>query len=84
MAGSLPRAEEAEECGVIGQTTRGRELQPVQRDMGGVEVDGVDVGGVGGQIAQHIAAARGDRDDPGLGAISSASMSTTGSSQIWA
>ena len=56
-------AEEAEEVGLRGQVPDSRELQAVQRDVGGVEVDGVDMGRRAGQVGQHVAAARGDGDD---------------------
>ena len=53
--------EEAMEGGMIGQRLRRHQLQPVERDMGGVEVDRRDLRRIGGQIGEDIAAARRDR-----------------------
>src|SRR5262249_11800172 len=56
--------EQAEEL-LVGHLPRGRELEPRQRKVGAVEVDRHDRGGVGQpQVAQDVAAGRGDRADP--------------------
>ena len=41
----------------------GAELESAERDMGAVEIDGDDLGRVGGQIGEGVAAARGDGRD---------------------
>ena len=56
-------AEEAAERFVIRQMLEGAELEPAERDMGAVEIDGDDLGRVGGQIGEGVAAARGDGRD---------------------
>ena len=56
-------AEEAEEIGLRGQMLYRRELHAVQRDVRGVEVDGVDRGRRAREIGEHVAAARRDGDD---------------------
>src|SRR6478736_6809055 len=45
------------------QMAGGGELEPRQCDMCGIEIDGGDAGWIGEEIAQHVAAARRDRDD---------------------
>ena len=56
------RAEEAVE-GVVGrQQARRGELQLRQRHVRAVQVDGDDLLRVGGQVGEHVAAARGDGD----------------------
>ena len=56
-------AEEAAEMRVVGQLLHRDLLQPVERDMRGVEVDRGDLRGVGGQIGEHVAAAARDGGD---------------------
>ena len=56
-------AEEAEEGLVVGQVLERADLELAERDMRPVEVDRGDAGRIGGQIGQHVAAARGDGDD---------------------
>ena len=56
-------AEEAEEGLVVGQVLQRADLEPAERDMRAVEIDRGDAGRIGDQIGQHVAAARGDRDD---------------------
>lgn len=51
---------------MIGQVSDRGELEPVQRDMRGVEIDGGDRGGTGEQVVEHVAAARRDRHQPAL------------------
>ena len=55
--------EEAAEAVVIWKALRRDALQMVERDMRGVEVDRGDLRGIGGQVGEDIAAARGDGDD---------------------
>ena len=55
--------EEAMERLMVGQRLRGRQFQPVERDMRGVEVDRSDPRGIGRQIAQDIATTRSDGND---------------------
>ena len=55
--------EEAMKGLVIGQIPRRAQFEAIERDMRAVEVDRGDAGGIGGQIAHHIAAAGGDGDD---------------------
>ena len=45
----------------------GGELETGQRDMGAVEIDRDDLAGIGGEIGQDVAPARGDRDQPRTG-----------------
>ena len=59
-------AEEAQERRVVGQVSEGGELELVEGDVGGVEVDGDDALGIAGEVAHHVAAARGDGDDARL------------------
>ena len=59
--------EEAAEGLVVRQMAGGSELELEQGDMGGIEVDRLDPHRVGGEIAHHVAAARGDRDQPAGG-----------------
>ena len=40
-----------------------RELELIERDMRGIEVDGIDVGRRARQIGEHVAATRCDGDD---------------------
>ena len=55
--------EEAVERFIVGQVLQRAKLQPAERDMGAVEVDSDDLGRIGGQIGQRVAAARGDGGD---------------------
>ncbi len=55
-------AEEAEEGLVVGQVLRRADLEPSERDMRPVEVNGGDAGRVGDEVGEHVAAARGDGD----------------------
>ena len=57
-------AEEAAEGGVVGQVRERGKLQLVERDVRRVEVDGGDGNGRGREIAEHVAAARRDGDEP--------------------
>jgi hypothetical protein len=59
-------AEKPVEGGVVRQVAGGREFQLHQRNMSFVEIDGMDPGRIGGQIAQHIAAAGRDGNDAAL------------------
>lgn len=52
---------------VIGQMPCRRDFQPPQCDMRGVEIDRDDLGRVGNQIGQDVAAARRDGDDAAVG-----------------
>ena len=52
---------------MIGQMLRRRDLELAQGDMRGVQVHRDDLGGIGHQIRQDVAAARGDRDDAAVG-----------------
>ena len=56
--------EEAAEGGVVGQVRERGKLQLVERDVRRVEVDGGDRNRRGGEVAQHVAAARRDGDEP--------------------
>ena len=55
-------AEEAEEGLVVRQVLSRADLEPPERDMRSVEVDRGDAGRIGGQVGEHVAAARGDGD----------------------
>ena len=52
---------------MVGQMGQRRQLQPGQRDMIGIEIDGDDLCRLGGQIIEDVAAARGDGDQPVMG-----------------
>ena len=60
--------EEAPEQRMAGQVAGRGELEPVQRDMRGVEIDGGDRLRIGDEIGQHVAAAAGDGDHAAVGA----------------
>src|SRR5262249_47544334 len=53
-------AEEAKEGLVVGQVLKRADLEPAERDMRAIEVGRGDAGRVGGQIRQHVTAARCD------------------------
>ena len=57
------RAEETIEGLPRRQPGGGDQFQPVKRHMGPAEIDGRDVRRVGGQVGEHVAAARGDGHD---------------------
>ena len=61
------RAEEAVERLPCRQAAGRRELQPVERDVRQAEIDGGDARRIGGQVGQHVAAARGDGHDVAVG-----------------
>ncbi len=63
VGASVGAAEEAEECLVVGQVLQRADLQLAERDMSAVEVDRGDASGIGGQVGEHVAAARSDGDD---------------------
>ena len=52
---------------MAGQVAQGGNLQPAQRDMRGVQINGDDLARIGGQVRQRIAAATGDRQDAPAG-----------------
>src|SRR3984885_5403691 len=55
-------AEEAEEAVVVRQVLSPADLGPAERNMRPVEIDRGNAGRIGGQVGEHVAAARGDRD----------------------
>ena len=59
-------AEEAIERRVVRQVPGGGELQFQQCNVRLVEIDGVDLRRIGGEVAHHIATTRSDRDDAAL------------------
>ena len=66
VAGVVGVAEERVELRVALQMARGRELEAGESDVGAVEVDGGDPGGIGDEVAQHVAAAGRDREHVAL------------------
>ena len=59
--------EEGAEAGIIGQMQRRRLFEPVERDMRWIEVHRSDSRGIGREIGEDVAAARGDRHDMTVG-----------------
>ena len=55
-------AEEAEEALVVGQVLSRANLEPAERDMRPVEIDGGHARGIRGEVGEHVAPAGGDRD----------------------
>ena len=55
-------AKEAEEAVVVRQVLSRTDLKPAERDMSPVEIDRGDPGGIGHEVREHVATARGDRD----------------------
>src|SRR5262249_25684507 len=58
----LGLAEEAEEGLVVGQVARRGELETGEGDVAAIEIDRDDLTGIGGEVRQDVAAARGDRN----------------------
>jgi hypothetical protein len=66
--GAVPGdTEEPEERRVVVEMLQRGDLQAGQRDMRRVEVDGDNLGRIGGQVVEDVAAARRDRHDPAGG-----------------
>ncbi len=63
VGGDAGAGEEVVEGGVVGQVAPPRQPEAVERDVMGVEVDRGDGGGIGQEVAHHVAAARGDGDE---------------------
>ncbi len=63
VGGRSGLAEELPELGVTGKCAKPGKLELEQRKMRLVEVDGIDLGRLRGEIGQRVAAAGGDRDD---------------------
>ncbi len=59
--------EKAVEGGMVGKALRRRQLELVERDMRGVEIDRRDAFGIGHQIGQHVAPAAGDGHHAAVG-----------------
>jgi hypothetical protein len=88
VGGDVGRAvglcEKAVERGMIRQGLRGGQLELVERDMRGVEIDGGDALGIGDQIGQHVAAPAGDGHHAAVGPNLQGLHVHVGSSQICA
>jgi hypothetical protein len=54
------RAEKAVESLPRRQPGGGDQFQAIQRHVGAAEIDGSDARGIGGQVGEHVATARGD------------------------
>src|SRR3984885_8847291 len=54
-------AKEAEEAVIVGQVLSRADLKPAERDMSPVEIDRGNPRGIGHEVREHVAAARGDR-----------------------
>ena len=68
IAGGVRLAEEPVKGFVVFDMRKRAQLQPVERHVSCVQIDGVDLLWVGSQIAHHITAARRDGDDAITGA----------------
>src|ERR1700722_4146962 len=55
-------AKEAEEAVVVRQVLGRPDLKPAEREMSPDEIDRGDPGGIGHEVREHVATARGDRD----------------------
>ena len=62
IAGKISIAKETPQRRMVRQMLNSGNLEPVERDMMGVEINRRDTRGRGLEVAQHIAAARSDRD----------------------
>src|SRR5262249_17803580 len=60
-AGIDARAEQAIEGAVVRQLLGARQLEPREPQMRGIEIDGDDLGGIGKEIVEDVAAAGRDR-----------------------
>ena len=64
IGGRVGTPEEAVEVVVARQPHERGELQPIEGDVGAVEIDGLHRRRIGEQVGQGVAAARGDRYQP--------------------